>query len=257
MTIRTRLPVVAVAVTGLVLAGCVQPATRSKQIDLAPPTAVPNFRPAPALPQDQLPDQGVTIGSGERQWLPGVDLSKIQIRPVGPEADPYLQHYPPALPVPSGEAVIEGLAWSVPNTAPSEGMWLSGTDLRAISIAPLGPEADPTLQHMPAVRLAEKSWLPGVDLRLIDLTRPGPEADPMLTHFSGVVPMKPKAMWLPGVDLRTILIAPLGPMADPTLQHRPANFAQSTARWLSGTDLRLIRINPPGPEADPYLQHVP
>lgn len=206
MTIRTRLPMIAMAVTGVALAGCVQPTTRTGRIDLAPPkvvvTALPNVQPAPALPQNKLPAPDVAIGRAQRQWLPGADLGSIAIRPMGPEADPYLQHYPPVIPAPAGEAVLEGLTWIEPkDNQPSpywqqylpapivpsaeavlERLWLPGTDLRAIRIAPLGPEADPTLQHQSTAQLTEKLWLPGVDLRLIDLTAPGPEADPYLQH---------------------------------------------------------------------------
>lgn len=231
MTFRTKLPIIAVAVTGVALAGCVQPTTRAGRIDLAPPkvvvTALPNVQPAPALPQNKLPAPDVAIGRAQRQWLPGADLGSIAIRPMGPEADPYLQHYPPVIPAPAGVAVLEGLTWIEPlmpigsdaGTNPvnpwviepkdnqpspywqqylpspvlpttawqsylpvSERLWLPGTDLRAIRIAPFGPEADPTLQHQSPAKLTEKLWLPGVDLRLIDLTVPGPEADPYLQH---------------------------------------------------------------------------
>ncbi len=86
---------------------------------------------------------------------------ELSIRPFGPEADPYLQHYAPA----------------------AKSGWLAGLDLRQIAINPRGPEADPYFEHRAApAAVTQDGWFAGTDLRSIDLTVPGPEADPYLQH---------------------------------------------------------------------------
>jgi hypothetical protein len=150
MNIRTTLPIAAIAAVGMALAGCVAPSTRVTQLQpsqqekpqlVAP--APPKVQPLPELPEVQLPSERVLGGVETGEWLPGVDLSKILINPTGPEADPYLQHYPPVLVVPAIDEVLDAPAWIEP-------LMPVGTDAGTNPVNPYGTQ--------PATTQAETYW---------------------------------------------------------------------------------------------------